>query len=115
MLRNRRGGFGYSMIAYRSTLKGLGKLKLNEHKLAADLDSAWEVLAEPIQTVMRKAGIDKPYEKLKELTRGQTIDRDTIHAFVESLELADEDKERLLEMSPASYTSMAAEIVELLD
>ena len=115
VLRNMGVGFGYSMIAFRSTLKGLGKLKLNEHKLAADLDNAWEIMAEPIQTVMRKAGIEKPYEKLKELTRGQTIDRDTIRAFVEGLELADEDKQRLLEMNPASYTGMAAEIVELLD
>ncbi len=115
MLRNLGVGFGYSMIAYRSTLKGLGKLKLNEHKLDADLDIAWEVLAEPIQTVMRKAGIEKPYESLKELTRGQSIDQKTIRTFVESLELAAEDKERLLEMSPASYTGMAAEIVELLD
>ncbi len=115
VLRNMGVGFGYSMIAYRSTLKGLGKLKLNEHKLAADLDNAWEIMAEPIQTVMRKAGIEKPYEKLKELTRGQTIDQDTIRAFVEGLELADDDKQRLLEMSPARYIGMAAEIVELLD
>ncbi|MEZ4485213.1 MAG: adenylosuccinate lyase [Syntrophotaleaceae bacterium] len=115
VLRNMGVGFGYSMIAYRATLKGLGKLKLNEHKLAADLDSAWEVMAEPIQTVMRKAGIEKPYEKLKELTRGQKIDRDTIRAFVESLDLAEDDKQRLLEMSPASYTGMASQIVDLLD
>ncbi len=115
VLRNMGVGFGYSMIAYRSTLKGLSKLKLNEHKLADDLDHAWEVLAEPIQTVMRKAGIEKPYEKLKELTRGQTIDRDTIRSFVEGLDLADEDKQRLLEMTPASYTGMAARIAELLD
>ena len=70
VLRNMGVGFAYTMIACRSTLKGLGKLKLNEEKLALDLDQAWEVLAEPIQTVMRKAGIEKPYEKLKELTRG---------------------------------------------
>jgi adenylosuccinate lyase len=115
VLRNMGVGFGYSMIAFRSTLKGLGKLKLNEHKLAADLDNAWEIMAEPIQTVMRKAGIEKPYEKLKELTRGQTIDQNTIRTFVEGLALADEDKQRLLEMTPASYTGMAAKIVELLD
>jgi adenylosuccinate lyase len=107
-------GFGYSMIAYRSTLKGLGKLKLNEHKLSDDLDHAWEVLAEPIQTVMRKAGIEKPYEKLKELTRGHAIDRDTIRAFVEGLELSADDKQRLLDMTPASYTGMAEKIAELL-
>ena len=115
VLRNMGVGFGYSMIAYRSTLKGLGKLKLNEQKLADDLDRAWEVLAEPIQTVMRKAGIEKPYEKLKELTRGQQIDRETIRAFVEGLELAEEDKQRLLVMTPASYTGMAAALVQKLD
>ncbi|BCR02976.1 adenylosuccinate lyase [Desulfuromonas versatilis] len=115
VLRNMGVGFGYSLIAYKSTLKGLGKLKLNEQKLAGDLDQAWEVLAEPIQTVMRKAGIEKPYEKLKELTRGNVIDRATIRSFVETLELAAEDKQRLLEMSPASYTGMAAKIAELLD
>ncbi|MBW2187504.1 MAG: adenylosuccinate lyase, partial [Deltaproteobacteria bacterium] len=83
VLRNMGVGFGYSMIAYHSVLKGLSKLKLNEHKLAADLDQAWEVLAEPIQTVMRKAGIENPYEKLKELTRGQKITQEIIRDFVE--------------------------------
>lgn len=115
VLRNMGVGFGYSMIAYKSTLKGLSKLKLNKQKLAADLDNAWEVMAEPIQTVMRKAGIEKPYEKLKELTRGQKIDRETIRTFVTGLELADADKQRLLDMSPADYTGMAAKIVDLLD
>ncbi len=115
VLRNMGVGFGYSMIAYRSTLKGLSKLKLNEQNLSDDLDNAWEVMAEPIQTVMRKAGIEKPYEKLKELTRGQKIDRTTIRDFVEGLELKPEDKQRLLDMSPASYIGMAAKIVDLLD
>jgi adenylosuccinate lyase len=115
VLRNMGVGFGYSMIACKSTLKGLSKLKLNEKNLAADLDKAWEVMAEPIQTVMRKAGIEKPYEKLKELTRGRQIDRETIRAFVEGLDLAPEDKQRLLDMSPASYVGMASEIVDLLD
>jgi len=115
VLRNMGVGFGYSMIAYKSTLKGLGKLKLNEQNLARDLDNAWEVLAEPIQTVMRKAGIEKPYEKLKELTRGQQIDRETIRNFVESLDLTPEDKQRLLDMTPASYIGLAPKIVDLLD
>ena len=115
VLRNMGVGFGYSMIAYRSTLKGLSKLKLNEQNLAKDLDHAWEVMAEPIQTVMRKAGIEKPYEKLKELTRGQQIDRETIRTFVEGLDLAAADKQRLLEMTPASYIGMAPQIVDLLD
>jgi len=114
VLRNMGVGFGYSMIAYKSTLKGLGKLKLNEQNLAEDLDKAWEVLAEPIQTVMRKAGIEKPYEKLKELTRGQTISSETIRSFVEGLELSAEDKQRLLEMSPASYTGMAEKLADEL-
>jgi len=115
VLRNMGVGFGYSMIAYKSTLKGLSKLKLNEQKLKDDLDNAWEVMAEPIQTVMRKAGIEKPYEKLKELTRGQKIDSETIRSFVQGLELAEEDKQRLLEMTPASYIGMASKIVDLLD
>ena len=105
-------GFGYSMIAYLSTLKGFGKLKLNEQNLSGDLDNAWEVMAEPIQTVMRKAGIEKPYEKLKDLTRGQDkITRETIRSFVEGLELPEADKQRLLELSPATYIGMAESIV----
>jgi adenylosuccinate lyase len=116
VLRNMGVGFGYSMIAYLSTLKGFSKLKLREDILARDLDNAWEVLAEPIQTVMRKAGIEKPYEKLKDLTRGQDkITKETIQRFVETLELADADKKRLLEMSPASYIGMAETIADGLD
>lgn len=114
VLRNMGVGFGYSMIAYKSTLKGLGKLKLNEQNLAKDLDNAWEIMAEPIQTVMRKAGIEKPYEKLKELTRGQNIDQETILKFVEGLDLKETDKQRLLEMIPASYIGIADKIVDLL-
>jgi len=115
VLRNMGVGFGYSMIAYKSTLKGMSKLKLNQDKLAEDLDKAWEVLAEPIQTVMRKAGIEKPYEKLKELTRGNKIDSATIRAFINGLDLATEDKQRLLDMTPGSYTGMASKIVDFLD
>lgn len=115
VLRNMGVGFGYSMIAYKSTLKGISKLKLNEQKLAKDLDDAWEVMAEPIQTVMRKAGIEKPYEKLKELTRGQKIDQKTIQNFVAALDLAATDKQRLLNMTPESYIGMADKIVDLLD
>lgn len=113
VLRNMGVGFGYSMIAYLSTMKGLGKLKLREDNLAADLDNAWEIMAEPIQTVMRKAGIEKPYEKLKELTRGQSnITKETIQKFVQTLELEDADKQRLLDMTPASYIGMAEAIVD---
>ncbi len=115
VLRNMGVGFGYSMIAYKSTLKGMSKLKLNQDNLACDLDKAWEVLAEPIQTVMRKAGIEKPYEKLKELTRGNKIDSETIRTFINGLELDADDKQRLLDMSPGSYTGMASKIVDFLD
>jgi len=114
VLRNMGVAFGYTLLAYRSTLKGLGKLELNEAKLAADLDHAWEVLAEPIQTVMRKAGIEKPYEKLKELTRGKTIDQAAIHDFIKRFDLTEEDKDRLLKMTPASYIGRAVQIVDEL-
>ncbi|MDD3276288.1 MAG: adenylosuccinate lyase [Kiritimatiellales bacterium] len=114
VLRNMGVAFGYALLAYSSTLKGLSKLELNEAKLAADLDNAWEVLAEPIQTVMRKAGIEKPYEKLKELTRGRTIDEAAILDFIEELALPKADKERLLVLSPATYIGRAIQIVEEL-
>lgn len=115
VLRNMGVGFGYSLIAYKSTLKGIGKLKLNEDNLTRDLNQAWEVLAEPIQTVMRKAGIEKPYEKLKELTRGRRIDQEMIREFINGLDLADADKKRLLELTPSNYTGMADKLVDLLD
>lgn len=115
VLRNMGVGFGYSLIAYKSTLKGLNKLQLNEHIMAKDLDNVWEVLAEPIQTVMRKAGIEKPYEKLKELTRGQKITQQDIKNFINSLELDEQDKERLLKLTPATYIGMAPELVDKLD
>jgi adenylosuccinate lyase len=115
VLRNMGVGFGYSMIAYKSTIKGLSKLKLKEQNLAKDLDNAWEIMAEPIQTVMRKAGIEKPYEKLKELTRGQKINRKIIQNFIEGLDLEPADKQRLIEMTPGSYTGIASKIVDLLE
>jgi adenylosuccinate lyase len=114
VLRNMGVAFGYALLAYSSTLKGLGKLELNEAKLAADLNNAWEVLAEPIQTVMRKAGIEKPYEKLKELTRGRAIDEAAILDFIEELALPKADKERLLVLSPATYIGRAIQIVDEL-
>jgi adenylosuccinate lyase len=115
VLRNMGVAFGYALLAYRSTLKGLSKLELNEARLAADLDNAWEVLAEPIQTVMRKAGIEKPYEKLKELTRGKGgITKEGIREFITGLEMDADDKARLLEMTPASYIGRAVQIAEEL-
>ncbi|MDD2556853.1 MAG: adenylosuccinate lyase [Desulfuromonadaceae bacterium] len=111
VLRNMGVGFGYSLIAYHATLKGLSKLKLNRSILERDLNNAWEVLAEPIQTVMRKAGIENPYEKLKDLTRGQQITPEVITAFVAELELPDEDKNYLLNLTPATYVGIASIIV----
>ena len=107
VLRNMGVGFGYSLIAYQSSLKGIGKLQLNEARLAQDLNSSWEVLAEPIQTVMRRYGIEKPYEKLKELTRGQDMSREVIQAFVATLDLPEEARKELLALTPANYIGNA--------
>ncbi|CAA0118860.1 Adenylosuccinate lyase [Halioglobus japonicus] len=109
VLRNMGVGFGYSLIAYQSSLKGISKLQLNEARLAQDLDNSWEVLAEPIQTVMRRYGIEKPYEKLKELTRGQDMSREVIQAFVATLDLPEEAREQLLALTPANYIGNAAD------
>ena len=108
VLRNVGTAFGYALLAVASTRKGLGKAKVNREKIQADLDSNWEVLAEPIQTVMRKAGLANPYERLKELTRGQAVTRETIRMFIEGLELPADDKARLLALTPASYIGLAA-------
>jgi adenylosuccinate lyase len=110
VLRNMGVGYGYSLIAYASTLKGLGKLTLNRERIEADLQRAWEVLAEPIQTIMRKARIEKPYEKLKELTRGQHITHETIQAFIDTLDLPETDREYLRNLTPATYTGLAASL-----
>ena len=109
VLRNMGVGFGYSLIAYASTLKGMGKLELNTAALAADLDNAWEVMAEPIQTVMRRYAIEEPYEKLKALTRGQTITQEVMKNFLDTLDIPEEAKQFLGEMTPASYIGNAVE------
>lgn len=107
VLRNMGVGFAYSLIAYQALLKGLNKLQLNAPRLARDLDESWEVLAEPIQTVMRRYGIPEPYEKLKALTRGQAISKDILEDFVASLELPETAKAQLLALSPDTYTGLA--------
>ena len=112
-LRNMGVGFGYTLIAIRSTQKGLGKLELNEERLADDLDHNWEVLAEPIQTVMRKVGMDHPYERLKELTRGRRVNAEIMQDFVKALPLPKADKARLLKMTPASYVGLAEKLAKL--
>lgn len=108
VLRNPGVAFAHSLVAYRATLKGLGKLEVDGEKLGADLDQSWEVLAEPIQTVMRRYGIEKPYEKLKELTRGRSIDRESLQSFVDGLEIPEEIRSRLKALTPATYLGNAA-------
>ncbi|MDG5500511.1 adenylosuccinate lyase [Marinobacter sp. BGYM27] len=109
VLRNLGVGFAHSLIAYESTLKGLGKLELNSSRLDADLDQAWEVLAEPIQTVMRRYNIEKPYEKLKELTRGKAMTPEVIQDFVRTLDMPQAGKDELLALTPANYIGNATD------
>jgi len=102
--------FGHALIGFASLQKGLGKLEVNGERIAADLDHAWEVLAEAIQTVMRRHGLPEPYEQLKTLTRGKGITRDTLRTFIGSLDLPTADKQRLLALTPATYAGLAAEL-----
>ncbi|WP_066258717.1 adenylosuccinate lyase [Hydrogenophaga flava] len=110
VLRNMGVGLGYAVLAYSSLMTGLNKLELNEEALAADLDAAWEVLAEPIQTVMRRFGVQGAYEKLKEVTRGKTVTAEALHTLIRSLEIPQAEKDRLLAMTPSSYVGKAAEL-----
>jgi len=110
VLRNIGVTFGYTTLAYASLATGLGKLELNEEALADDLNASWEVLAEPIQTVMRRFGVQGAYEQLKEVTRGKTVTPEALHELIRSLEIPQIEKDRLLAMTPASYTGKAAEL-----
>ncbi len=110
VLRNMGVALGYALLGADSLLRGLGKLEVDEVRLAADLDAAWEVLAEPIQTVMRRYSLPNPYERLKELTRGKAITRESIQEFIATLEIPAAEKERLLAMTPGSYVGLAAEL-----
>ncbi len=110
VLRNMGVAFGYALLGHDSLLRGLDKLEVDEAALAADLDGAWEVLAEPIQTVMRRYGLPNPYERLKDLTRGKAITRESLRVFIESLELPAAERERLLALTPAGYIGRAAEL-----
>jgi adenylosuccinate lyase len=112
VLRNMGVGLGYAVLAYQSLLTGLNKLELNADALAADLDAAWEVLAEPIQTVMRRYGVPGAYEKLKEVTRGQAVTREALHGLIRGLDIPAAEKERLLAMTPSSYVGKAAELAQ---
>ncbi|HJV07597.1 MAG TPA: adenylosuccinate lyase [Chromobacteriaceae bacterium] len=113
VLRNMGVGFGYTMLGFNACLKGLNKLEPNPAALAADLDATWELLAEPIQTVMRRYGIANPYEQLKELTRGKGgVSRETLAAFIKGLEIPEAEKARLLELTPTSYVGKAEELAK---
>ena len=110
VLRNMGVAFGYSLLAYEACLRGLGKLETNPERLNEDLDNCWEVLAEPVQTVMRRFGVPNPYEQLKELTRGKGISREALQTFVQGLAIPDDAKALLLAMTPASYIGRAVEL-----
>jgi adenylosuccinate lyase len=110
VLRNMGVALGYAVLAYQSLLTGLNKLEINEEALSADLDASWEVLAEPIQTVMRRYNVAEAYEKLKAVTRGKVVRKEDLHVLIRSLDIPAIDKERLLNMTPASYIGMATEL-----
>jgi adenylosuccinate lyase len=114
VLRNIGVGFGYSLLAYDSALRGLNKLEVNPARLEQDLDANWEVLAEPVQTVMRRYGIENPYEQLKELTRGKGITREALREFIAGLAMPQEAKDLLLQMTPANYTGLAAQLAKAI-
>jgi adenylosuccinate lyase len=110
VLRALGTAFGHSVVAFDALQRGLGKLSANPERIAADLDAAWEVLAEPVQTVMRQHGLPNPYEQLKALTRGHGIDAEAMRAFIATLELPEDAKQRLLELTPGTYTGLASKL-----
>jgi adenylosuccinate lyase len=114
VLRNIGVGFGYALLAYDSCLRGLNKLEVNPLRLEQDLDANWEVLAEPVQTVMRRFGIENPYEQLKELTRGKGITREALQEFIGKLAIPQDAKDLLLAMTPANYTGLAAQLAKTI-
>ena len=114
VLRNLGPAFGHSVLAYDSAMRGIGKLEVNIAAIAADLDACWEVLAEPVQTVMRRYGIENPYEQLKELTRGKGINQADLQVFIRGLAIPEDAKARLLEMTPSSYLGKAVELAQRL-
>jgi adenylosuccinate lyase len=114
VLRNLGPAFGHSVLAYDSAMRGIGKLEVNTAAIAADLDACWEVLAEPVQTVMRRYGIENPYEQLKELTRGKGINQADLQVFIRGLAIPEDAKARLLEMTPSSYLGKAVELAQRL-
>lgn len=115
VLRNMGEGLGHSLLAYKSALKGIGKLQVNEANLNEDLEQCWEVLAEPIQTVMRRYGVPEPYEKLKELTRGREVTKERIREFIEGLDIPGDAKANLLKLTPQTYIGAAVDLAKSVD
>jgi adenylosuccinate lyase len=112
VLRNIGVALGYAALSYQSLLTGLNKLEINKDAIARDLDNSWEVLAEPIQTVMRRFGLPQPYEQLKKFTRGEAMTKELMRGFIEGLDIPQTEKDRLLAMTPATYTGKAAELAK---
>jgi adenylosuccinate lyase len=108
--RNVGAALGHSLLAYASCLRGLSKLEADPERLAADLETNWEVLAEAVQQVMRRHGVPEAYEKLKDMSRGKRLERGALAAFVKALDIPDDAKKRLLALTPAKYTGLAAEL-----
>ena len=110
VLRNLGVAFGHCLLGYESCLRGLRSIEVDAAALAADLDASWEVLAEPVQTVMRRYGVDQPYEKLKELTRGRAVTRQTLHQFIATLPIPEAARRDLLALTPATYVGLAEDL-----
>jgi adenylosuccinate lyase len=111
-IRNAGSAIGHSYLAIKSAIRGIGRISVDREAIAKDLVDAWEVLAEPVQTVMRKAGIENPYERMKALSRGKKITKEDLHAFINSLSLPQEDKNRLLNLAPVTYTGIAGKLIK---
>lgn len=111
IIRNQGVALGYALLALKNTIKGLSRLQVNKEQCLLELDSHWEVLAEPIQTILRKSGYSQPYEKLKKLTRGQKVNREILHDFIKSLKIKEEEKKLLLNLTPQNYIGLASKLV----
>ncbi|NNL10290.1 MAG: adenylosuccinate lyase, partial [Pseudomonadales bacterium] len=114
VLRNMGVGFGYCQVAFAATLTGLDKLKLNASVLDADLDQSWEVLAEPLQMIMRRHGVDEPYEKLKAFSRGQAVTAKSLLAFIDTLDVPETVRAQMRALTPAKYTGIAASLADAI-
>ncbi|MBW1863951.1 MAG: adenylosuccinate lyase, partial [Deltaproteobacteria bacterium] len=114
-LRNIGTAVGHSLLALKSAMRGLDRVTVNEKVIQGDLKDAWEVLAEAVQTVMRKAGIENPYERMKVLTRGKAITREELHFFIQTLELPEDDKNRLLALTPETYIGLAKNLIKNIE